>query len=252
MFSRATIGENHIVVGRIDGVAPGSRWCGIDLKPGMVFAYGPEAEHTAVNPVGVSFRFATVVQQELAAIADERRRRFTPPPPGQVHVLDATADTGSVARQLGRYVDEVVDGQMATNELDQRLLDAIAVALSDDRRSERVGAAKRIDPRRVTGSCIEYAHAIGRIPSITELCLVAHVSERALRRAFNDIYGASPAAFFRAWALEEARRRLKSVGSDGQVSRVALDVGFGHLGRFSVRYRETYGESPSTTLRVAR
>jgi hypothetical protein len=105
MFSRATMGENHIVVGRIDGVAPGSRWCGIDLKPGMVFAYGPEAEHTAVNPVGVSFRFATVVQQELAAIADERRRRFTPPPPGQVHVLDATADTGSVARQLGRYVD---------------------------------------------------------------------------------------------------------------------------------------------------
>ncbi len=186
MFSRATIGDDHIVVARIAGVAPGSRWCGIDIKPGMVVAYGSGAEHTAVNPVGVRFAFATVALEDLAAIADDRRRRFAPPPPGQVHALKATADTGSLARQLGRYVGEAVDGQMTTNELDQRLLDATTVVLSEDRRSERVGAAKRIDPRRVTGTCIEYARAVGRIPSITELCLVAHISERGLRRAFNE------------------------------------------------------------------
>jgi transcriptional regulator GlxA family with amidase domain len=36
------------------------------------------------------------------------------------------------------------------------------------------------------------------------------------------------------------------------VKRVALDQGFGHLGRFSAHYRELFGESPSATIQVAR
>jgi len=31
---------------------------------------------------------------------------------------------------------------------------------------------------------------------------------------------------------------------------IALDVGFGHLGRFSGQYRALYGTMPSTTLRT--
>jgi AraC-like DNA-binding protein len=39
------------------------------------------------------------------------------------------------------------------------------------------------------------------------------------------------------------------------ISSIALDCGFQHLGRFSLSYRETYGESPRDTVaqgRVAR
>ena len=249
MYSRATIGDDHIVVASIRNAPRGSRWCGIDLEPGMVVLYGHGAEHTAVNPIGVSFAFAAVALEDLAAISDERRRRLAPPPRGQVHAVDATWEARALARQLAGFVDVAADGVVSARVHDQALLASIASVVSDDRRSDRIGAAKRIDPRRVVSDCIEYARAVDRMPSITELCLVAHVSERGLRRAFNDVYGTPPAAFFRAWALDEARRRLKSVGRDGQVSRVALDLGFGHLGRFSVLYRQTYGESPSKTLR---
>ena len=251
MYSRAVTGDDHAIAACITDAPPGSRWCGIDLEPGMVLLYGPGAEHTAVNPVGVRFAFAAVAQHDVAAVAGRRQRRFVPAPRGQVHVLDARVGSRALAQRLTGFMDEVADGVIPDQDRDQALLDAIAVVMSDDRRSERVGAAKRIDSRQVVHACIEYARATGRQPSITEMCLVAHISERGLRRAFNEVFDTSPASFFRAWALDEARRRLRSDGTDGQVSRVALDLGFGHLGRFAVRYRQTYGESPSSTLAAA-
>lgn len=251
MYSRATTGDGHIVAVTVRSAPRGTRWCGMDLKPGMTVVYGPGADHTAVNPVGVSFAFAVVAFDDVAAISDERRRAFVPPPAGQVHALDMTAETRSLARRIGGFVDEAAEAVVPERERDQALLESMTAVFSDDRSTERIGASRRIDPRHVVNDCIEYAQAVGRIPSITELCLVAHVSERGLRRAFNDVFETPPAAFFRAWGLEEARRRLASASTDGQVSRVALDLGFGHLGRFSVRYRETYGESPSGTLRAA-
>jgi transcriptional regulator GlxA family with amidase domain len=36
------------------------------------------------------------------------------------------------------------------------------------------------------------------------------------------------------------------------VTRVALGLGFGHVGRFAALYRQAFGESPSETLRRAR
>ena len=38
---------------------------------------------------------------------------------------------------------------------------------------------------------------------------------------------------------------------NGPLTDIAVDLGFGHLGRFSGHYRKLYGESPSTTLRSA-
>ena len=51
--------------------------------------------------------------------------------------------------------------------------------------------------------------------------------------------------------MELARARLGS-GAATAVTEVALACGFEHLGRFSTRYRDRFGESPSETLRRAR
>lgn len=252
MYSRGVVGDDSVVVVSVVDAPSGTRWCGIDLKPGAVLVYGPGSDHTGVNPVGVSFTFASVALEDVAAICEDRQRRMVPPARGQVHAVVATPETRTVARQLGEYVDVAAEAVVPERKRDQALLEAIALVLSDDRRSERIGAVKRIDPRHVVSDCIDYARGVGRIPSITEMCLVAHISERALRLAFNEVYETSPAAFFRAWALNEAHLRLKSAGSDEHVSRVALDLGFGHLGRFAARYRQVHGESPSRTLQAAR
>ena len=84
---------------------------------------------------------------------------------------------------------------------------------------------------------------------MSELCLAAHVSERRLRKAFVDEFDQPPSRFFRIWALNEAHRRLATDESGRiNVTRVATDLGFGHLGRFSGQYRSLYGEAPSSTL----
>jgi AraC family ethanolamine operon transcriptional activator len=134
--------------------------------------------------------------------------------------------------------------------------------LMDDASSAMVGALEPqagtsprsalslIDDREIVHACVDYAVAIGRLPSLAELCIAARVSERRLRAAFVRLYDLAPSAFFRAWALTEAHRRLASAQQPaGSVTEVALDLGFGHLGRFARRYRQVHGEWPSATLR---
>jgi AraC-like DNA-binding protein len=114
---------------------------------------------------------------------------------------------------------------------------------------DEIGAAHKLSID-VTKACLDHAESIGRVPSIGELCLAAHVSERRLRVAFADVFDTSPHQFLRGWGLERAHRRLSENDGDSvSVSRVAVDLGFGHLGRFSRYYREAYGIVPSATLR---
>ena len=73
--------------------------------------------------------------------------------------------------------------------------------------------------------CIDYAASIGRIPSISELCRAAHVSERTLRSAFIDEFAVPPARYFRMWGLGEAHRRLTHGATEAAtVTEVAADM----------------------------
>jgi AraC-like DNA-binding protein len=49
--------------------------------------------------------------------------------------------------------------------------------------------------------------------------------------------------------MNSAHRELSELRpEESTVTQVALDNGFSHLGRFSVAYRERYGETPSDRL----
>ena len=87
----------------------------------------------------------------------------------------------------------------------------------------------------------------------TALVEAAGVSERTLYRAFLAAHGEAPFSWLRTRRLELARQRL--LEGDGEavtVSRVALECGFTHFGRFAQRFRERFGESPREALRRAR
>jgi transcriptional regulator GlxA family with amidase domain len=45
---------------------------------------------------------------------------------------------------------------------------------------------------------------------------------------------------------------LEQGGFGVNVTAVAMQLGFFNLGRFSARYRQAFGESPSTTLQRSR
>ncbi|KHK61784.1 MULTISPECIES: AraC family transcriptional regulator [Pseudomonas] len=86
--------------------------------------------------------------------------------------------------------------------------------------------------------------------SLEQLADLVHIGVHSLYALFDKHAGTTPMRFIRQRKLEAIRARL----SDPQVAvsnvtEVALDYGFLHLGRFANYYKSTFGELPSDTLR---
>jgi len=81
---------------------------------------------------------------------------------------------------------------------------------------------------------------------VPKVANAAGVSERTLERLFMSNLGMTPSTYFSVRRLQQARKELAKVSaSQKSISRIALDQGFTHLGRFSMAYREFFGHSPS-------
>ena len=250
MFSHTTVPDDTVIVATITSAPPGSRWCEIPLEPGQVIVYSPRAEHVARNMPGLEFMFACFDVESLQAHAAQLGASIEVPSLGEVHLLADTSSTTDIAPTFTNFADVAETARAVRTQHEDDVLRAAVHALSDPQPARSVGADTRIDSRRVVITCIEFAESIGRIPSVSELCAIAHVSERRLRFAFTNEFDMPPTRFFRAWALSEAHRRLAHRdAADRSVARVAADLGFDHLGRFSGYYRDIFDECPSETLR---
>lgn len=84
------------------------------------------------------------------------------------------------------------------------------------------------------------------------LCRIAGVGERCLQKSFLYRRGISPMRFVTERRLLAAHHWLVRAAPEASVTEAALRFGFSHLGRFSVSYRRSFGESPSQTLAAAR
>jgi AraC-like DNA-binding protein len=87
---------------------------------------------------------------------------------------------------------------------------------------------------------------------VSALSRAIGVSERTLRKLFNEIHGRPPSRHLRMLRLSQVRGALLSArGQLVTVTEIATAFGFAELGRFSVEYRKVFGESPSETLHQA-
>ncbi len=85
--------------------------------------------------------------------------------------------------------------------------------------------------------------------TVAELCAAAHVTQRTLEYAFRETFGLSPSGFVQSRRYHAARRDLLAAdGKTATVQAIAQCNGFYQMGRFALRYRERFGESPSETL----
>lgn len=85
---------------------------------------------------------------------------------------------------------------------------------------------------------------------ISEICSALNVSRRALHRAFDDVLGVGPVAYFRRKRLHAVYSALRQAqGRPLMVTDVAMEHGFTDLGRFGQAYKALFGETPSQTLR---
>jgi AraC-like DNA-binding protein len=88
--------------------------------------------------------------------------------------------------------------------------------------------------------------------TLGRLCAVAGVGGRALAKIFDSRRGMSPMRYVTERRLAAVHARLLKAGAKDEVTAIAIGLGFTHLGRFAIAYRNVFGESPSQTLRRGR
>lgn len=139
---------------------------------------------------------------------------------------------------------------MVARPLQETLLTGLLLAAGHRYRDELDRPAPALRPGPVKRA-MDAVHSRPEHPFTTaELAGLAGVSARRLQEAFRQYVGMTPLAYLTDVRLTRVRDELRS-GTPGEVSvsAVAHRWGFGHLGRFSARYRARFGELPSQTLR---
>lgn len=221
---------------------PGS-WDGREFAPDRVWFYWPRSEHVGVGlegPLGRPPRFAAITIPTAAVLdgssQDDLPRTATVLTDRRVPILRST-----LLEVLGG--GPVVGAQAAS--VGRELVEAVTTLRAD------VGetSVDRLSAVWITREAIACAEALGPMPSTLDLASMIGVSDRWVRAAFRRVYGVSSAAFFRARAIDGARRDLLAASPRStSVTEVAMRWGFWHLGRFSSTYRSYFGELPSQTL----
>ena len=79
---------------------------------------------------------------------------------------------------------------------------------------------------------------------------MSNMSVRSIYNAFSRAFSTTPKTYVKQVKLRKLREDLLR-GRCRNITEVALDYGFGHLGRFSSDYRKLFGELPSETVRLS-
>jgi AraC-like DNA-binding protein len=91
---------------------------------------------------------------------------------------------------------------------------------------------------------------VNRSIDIEELSTVSNMSVKSIYNAFSKAFATTPKCYIKQFKLRKLREDLLQ-GKCRNVTEIALDYGFSHLGRFSSDYRKAFGELPSETMRMA-
>lgn len=83
----------------------------------------------------------------------------------------------------------------------------------------------------------------------SDLIMVSGTSKSTLYREFQTVMSMSPMDYLRNYRLEQVHKALQLKYANSSISRLAMDWGFKHLGRFAQEYREKYGYLPSETAK---
>jgi AraC-like DNA-binding protein len=221
-----------------------------DIGAGTAFFVAPGSEFTRKSPPGsmVSFRLRG---QALAGEVAARR------PSGDAGLVFSTrvlTTSGLAGAAFAAAVAELAQALAPTvdphrrRDSEARMISMLAEVLLGE---SAVARATPLSATRLADLEAWIEAHLGDPITLGRLCEVARVGDRSLQQTFESRRGMSPMRFVAERRLAAAHRRLRAAGPADDVTRIATECGFFHLGRFAVGYRELYGESPSETLRDA-
>jgi AraC-like DNA-binding protein len=223
----------------------------LEVAPGTLTFIGPGSGFTRKSNAGSMFAM-DVDGAALAAEAQARR-------PGAALDWARYPQCLNLLRPEKRALVSVVAdivlalgakrGPAQRTQCEGRLLSLLAGMLlpsSTFIRTEGVAAQRLADLEAWIDAHLGEQITFGR------LCEAAGVGDRSLHLAFQARRGMSPMRFVTERRLAAALVRLSKSEPGEDVTRIATELGFSHLGRFAIAYREAYGELPSQTLRRVR
>ena len=232
---------------------------GCRVEPGQLFVFAPGGSYEGQHCADIRDHLLTVGLAALEEFAEQQGIRVDVEslrgnaalrcPPAAVEPLSR------FCRMLRDGVSrgEIVPGPAAAGRLMQEaVLANLCRALAGVRPGEpERGAASYRQHCRVVGAVEEYLSADGpEAPSINDLCVATGLPARTLTYAFQQAMGISPRRYLHIRRLLAVRQALRSAArAEADVTRIAMEHGFWHLGRFSQYYKEFFGELPSETRR---
>lgn len=262
--------EQILIRARVQGLSPSGVLCfAVPLRVGSDTRFWAAPLHEIGLPVtlpdGVHTEFSPG-QQHLMALIDLGLLRQSVPfdlcdsiettaTATNRHVAPASA--AAVAR-LGATLNTLLDTAQkhpemlchsnAVHCMQQDVIAAFCRSLSLPLSApRRVKASLR---QRGLNRAIEYLRtADTALVTVADLCTAASVTERTLQYAFRESFGLSPLGFLHLRRYHAARRDLLAADSRmSTVQEIAQYNGFYQMGRFAVRYKSLFGESPSQAL----
>lgn len=218
------------------------------------------AEATTILPPGSSFlaSYGAGYQHIVTQFDVEALRRkaeaivgYPQHGPFALPVLEALATSTRVrSRQisfaLARMLATETDIDMPLIEMGQALssafllenLSGFADRLAEEPKSASVAAVKVLE---------DYIQANWNRPlTVEDIAAACGVSVRSVFARFKQHRGIAPLTYLRELRLDRARHLLLHDQEDSVIS-IAMTCGFSSFGHFARRYRERFGELPSTT-----
>jgi AraC-like DNA-binding protein len=226
---------------------------GIMIRPGEVVCDAPGTEHylrtqadfhcagMSLAPEDFAKYGRALAGHELAAPTATRVVR--PSSSSMVRLMHLH----NAASDLAMNAPDILTRPEVAKVMEEALVRAMITCLTEGETASRVGEERR-PVMRWFERVLEARE--GELLYLTDICAEIGVSDRSLRRHCQERLGMGPHQYLWLRRMNMARRAL-SRGDFARttVTAIALDHGFGELGRFSVHYRRLFGESPSETLR---
>jgi AraC-like DNA-binding protein len=216
----------------------------------------PTTRLTAVSRLAASLFDGHVLMLPQTDLDTVAQKAGLPAAPGP----DVVPVTGAAGRRLSAYVAFLLsdvalpDAQMPSD----RALAGMAALMRDLLLDWCMAVAAEARPPSVPASLMDHAR-VRRAEEILRARFAdpltvgdvaddLEISLRSLQQAFHAVYGEGPRARLTRIRLDAARAQLMRGARGQQVTSVALECGFTHLGRFAAAYLRAFGEHPHETL----
>lgn len=205
---------------------------------------------------GARFDVVTLAADVLGKVAAS----WHAPLPRQIRFLNWRPRSPGAVRAWHRALDYVTATLAAADTAQQPLIVAamaplLAGALLECYPSNVTEQDPAADPAlpETLRDAVDFIHrhAAAEV-GIGDVAAAVRLTPRAVQYLFRRQLDTTPTEYMRRVRLHRAHQELVAGERSGTtVTEIAQRWGFAHTGRFAVLYRQTYGQSPHTTLRQA-